>query len=222
MKELKRLCGKLEKTGKDEAVRVALEALLLAPDDVDLQINVLGAAHQANWLSNRKKVFWRVFSIDSERWVSHCVARITATGNDANALCALLNSDVLTVATAVQEYSPHLALVWDVNGADFCGIGLAHHQGDQFSCYFYVGWKPRHDTVHRLDFIPRIEAPLGRGDQRLDTIVGSCAAPDGFWAELPYGFGYGAGRREFATPFTYLKPHGYTDTVRRRLGYEIQ
>ena len=221
MEELKKLCGRLEKTGKDEAVRMALEALLLAPDDVDLQINVLGAAHRVNWLPNRKAVFWKAFVTESEQWVSRCVARIATIDSDVNALCALLNSDVLAVATTVQAYSPDLALVWDVNGADFCGIGLAQHQGDQFSHYFYIGWKPGHDTVHRLDFIPCIVAPLEKGDQRLDSIVGECVVSDGFWAELPYGFGYWSGRREFAAPVTYLKPYGYTEMLRYRLGYEI-
>ena len=219
MEGLKKLRDRLVKTGKDESVRVALETLLLAPDDVDLQIDVLGVAHRASWLPNRKAAFWKAFPIESEEWVGRCVARVTAVDSDVDALCALLNSDVLAVATTVRAYSPDLVVVWDRNGAEFCGVGLAHHLGDQFSRYFYIGWKPGHDTVQRLDFIPQIEAPPGRVDQWLDNIVGQCAVSGGFWAELPYGFGYWADRREFATSATGLEPYGFTETVRHRLGY---
>lgn len=106
MEELVKLRDKLVKSGKDEAVRMALEALLIVPDDLDLQIDVLGIAHRANWLPNRKRVFLRTFPINSEQWVSRCITRVLAKESDANALCALLNCEVRAVALVIQTHSP--------------------------------------------------------------------------------------------------------------------
>ena len=220
MEELVKLCNKLVKSGKDQAVRVALETLLLAPSDLDLQIDVLGVAHWTNWLPNRKKVFWRAFPINSEQWVNRCITRILTKDGDVNALCALLNSEVLAVAPIVQSHSPHLVTVWDVKGAEFCGIGLANYSKDQFDRYFYIGWKVGHITICRLDFMPRILTPPGRGVQRLDHIMGQCEMLGGLWAELPYGFGYWYGQRKFAAPYADMEPQGFTEFVQNQLGYQ--
>jgi hypothetical protein len=220
MKELEKLYSKLVKTGKDEPVKAALNRLLQAPNDVDCQIDVVGIAHQSNWLPNRKKALWNVFPIDGKQWINRCVTRVTATSNDLNALCALLNSNVEAVAKIVQTHSPDLVSVWDVNGAKFCGVGLANHQGNQFEQYYYIGWKPGFDTVWRLEFIPYIEAPLAQETQRLDQINGRCETAKGCWAELPYGYGYQTSRQEFATPSANAKPYGYTRNIILHLGYK--
>ena len=220
MEKLKKLCRKLEAAGKDASVRAALEALLAAPDDLDLQIDVLGAAHQANWLPNQRRVFWQDFPINTERWVSLCVERVIKAANDYNALYALRNTNTLLAARAIQAYSPDLVLVWDVNGAEACGIGLARHQDHLFKHYFYIGWQPTKDTLKRIEYIPDIEPPLGYECSRLDEIPDECKTTGGFWAELPYGFGHWEDRRVFSHPAAHLKPYGSTDTLRRQLGYQ--
>ncbi len=219
MKKLTQLRDKLVRSGKDEDVRVALETLLLVPNNLDFQIDVLGTAHQANWLPKRKEVFWRAFPINSEQWITRCITRVLAGENDANALCALLNCEVLAVAPIVQTHSPHLVSVWDVNGSQSCGLDLAYYVDDQFDRYFYVGWKINCNVINRLDYIPRIEAPPGRGFQRLDKIIGQCEMLGSLWAELPHGFGCWSGLREFASPCADLEPQGCTETVRSCLGY---
>ena len=218
MEELQRLRARLQSTGKDASVQAALEALLAAPDDLDLQIDVLGAAHQASWLPNQKRVLWRSFPINTEHWVSRCVERIIEAANDFNALSALLNTNTLLAAQAIQAYSPDLVQVWDVNGAEACGIGLACHQDHLFKRYFYIGWHPNKDTLRRIDFISDIELSSGYKGSRLDEIPDECKTTGGIWAELPYGFGYWEGYRMFSYLPT-LKPYGFTDALRRQLGY---
>ncbi|MGI4790732.1 MAG: hypothetical protein ACRYFS_18025 [Janthinobacterium lividum] len=222
MEPLKKLRDKLVSNGKDESIRVALDALLLSPDDIDLQIDVLGVSHQANWLPNRKKVFWQAFPIDSEPWIARCVTRIIETAKDTNALYALLNTNVVAVAKIVQLFSPDLVSVWDVNGAPSCGIGLADRRENSFDRYFYIAWKPVHDSICRLEFISHIEAPQDQHRDELDRISGPRETVGGIWAELPYGFDYWIGRREFTVFSAYIKPHGFSETVRRQLGYESE
>ncbi len=217
MEDPKKLRARLEAAGKDASVLAALEALLAAPDDLDLQIDVLGVSHQANWLPNRKQVLWRSFPVHTEQWVSRCVKRVIEAANDFNALYALLNTNTLLAAQAIQAYSPDLVLVWDVNGAEVCGIGLARHQGHLFKHYFYIGWLPNEDTVRGIEFISCIETPIDCQGSRLDEIPDKCKTTGGFWAALPYGFGYSEGHRRFSSLPT-LKPHGFTDTLRRQLG----
>ncbi len=190
------------------------------PDSLDLQIDVIGAAHQANWLPNRKRVLWRSFPVHTEQWVSRCVERVIEATYDFNALYALLNTNMLLAAQTIQAYSPDLVLVWDVNGAEACGIGLARHQNHVFNRYFYIGWHPNKDTLSRIDFISHINPPPDYKDSRLDEIPDECKMTGGFWAELPYGFGYWEGYRMFSYPPISLKPYGFTDTLRHQLGYE--
>ena len=220
MEDLKKLHARLEPAGKDASVRAALDALLAAPDDLDLQIDVVGAAHQANWLPNRKRVLWRSFPVHTEQWVSRCLKRVIGATYDFNALYALLNANTLLAARAIQAYSPDLVQVWDVNGAEACGIGLASYQGRLFKRYFYIGWHPNKDTLRRIEYISCIEAPLDCQSSRLDEIPDKCKTTGGFWASLPYGFGYSEVHRRFSSLPTYLKPYGFTDTLRRQLGYQ--
>jgi hypothetical protein len=150
MEKIKQLYKKLSHSGKDELVKQALEALLMSPDDLDLQINVIGAAHRENWLRNRKRVLWDTFPITSQEWAKQCITRVTAH-QDADALFALLNADPLCVLQEIQERSPDLVSVWDVNGASYCGLGLAHRVENRLDHYFYVGWKPGGEATMRLD-----------------------------------------------------------------------
>jgi len=219
MKELEKLHSKLVKAGKDEPVQTALHTLLHAPENLDYQIDVVGAAHQCNWLPNRKKALWNVFPVNSVEWIDRCIARSVATGDDLNALCALLNSSALTVSKIIQTHSSDLVNVWDVNGAEFCGIGLAHHQGSHFDRYYYIGWKPGHDTIWRLEFISHVEAPSGQNTQRLNQLKGRCKITKGCWAELPYGFGYRTNYHEFTDSYAGIKPYGYTKDIMLHLGY---
>ena len=222
MEDLKKLHARLEATGKDASVLAALEALLAAPDDLDSQINVLGASHQANWLPNRKRILWRSFPVHTEQWVSRCVKRVIGAAHDFNALYALLNANTLLVAQAIQAYSPDLVLVWDVNGAEACGIGLARYQDHLFKHYFYIGWHPGEDTLRRIDFISDIEPPSHHKGSRLDEVPDKCKMTNGFWAELPYGFGDWEGYRMFSYLPIHREPYGFTDMLRRQLGYESE
>ena len=222
MKELENLCARLAKTRENEPVRLALEAVLLSPDALDLQINALGLAHQANWLPNRKRVLWQAFAVGGEPWADRCVTRILAPGGDASAVCALLNAPALVALKRIRACSPDLVAVWDVNGAPSCGLGLARHGADRFDHYFYVGWEPGQETVQRLEYIPSIQPPPGQEAQPLHRINGPCRVTGGCWAELPYAFGYWTGYRDFAGSASTgdLEPHGFTASLRRQLGYD--
>lgn len=221
MKELEQLHARLTRTGKDEPVRLALEAVLLSPDALDLQINVLGLAHRAAWLPNRRRVLWRTFAVHSEQWADRCVTRIIAPASDLNAVCALLNAPTLIVLKRVRACSPDLVMIWDVNGANSCGLGLAGHDHDWFDHFFYVGWKPGQETLHRLEYIPSIQPPPGQEAQTLDRISGQCRVTGGSWAELPYGFGFWADYRDFAPSASTrdLEPYGFTASLQYELGY---
>ncbi len=220
---LKRLHEQLEHSGKDLAVLDAVTALLRSPDDIDLQIDTIGCAHLENWLPNRKRVFWDAFDIRSEAWASRCVNRIVQRKGDKYAACALLKSDALFTLREVERHSPSFVMVWDVHGAEFCGIGLARHQKAELSSYFYVGWKPDETeaTVARVDYIEHIELPLGSMEYRLNQIKGMCRIKNAFWAELPYRSGYEkSALRSFEVLEYYRQPYGVTKTMQQQLGLD--
>ena len=218
MEKTKKLYQKLSRSGKDELVRQALEDLITAPDDLDCQINVLGAAHRQNWLPNRKRAFWETFPVTSQEWAHRCITRIIGY-EDTDALCALLSANPLIILQEVQRHSPDLVLVWDVNGASYCGLGLAARVGSRFDHYFYVGWKPGGEATVRLDYIQSVQLPVGQEVDRVDTFAGICQLRAGCWAELPYGFGTWTGQHSFGLDVSYQHYHGYTEGMRRQLGY---
>ena len=219
MEKIKKLYQKLSQNGKDELVREALEDLIKTPNDLDRQINVLGAAHRQNWLPNRKRAFWETFPVTSQEWAKQCVTRVIGH-EDTDALYALLSANPLRILQEVQQHSPDLVRVWDVNGASYCGLGLAARVGNGFNHYFYVGWESDGEVTIRLEYVQSIQSSVGQEVDHLDTDGVLCQPRTGYWAELPYGFGTSAGQHSFGLDVLYQHHYGYTEGIRRQLGYE--
>jgi hypothetical protein len=229
MEQLKDLQKRLQHNRKDSQILKAMEKLQVSPNNLDLQIDVVGLAHLERVITKQKTILWESFDIKSPIWIQSCVKRIITNNGDPIAACALLNSDVLSVLQEIKIYSPKLVIIWDTKGReeyDCCGIGLASYQKGIFSWYFYIAWRcnPEQTTVARIDYAQKIIAPNNSSESNLSCITGECLLQNWFWAELPRDFNhYDQSQHSFYYDQPYFRnPYGHTDQIIKILGLKLK
>jgi hypothetical protein len=218
-----RLKKSLEKSGKDQNALAIILQLLDDPENIDLQIDLLGTVHLANWLPNRKRALWDTFDISADNWIKANLSRIYGKHGDHHAVCALLNCPIMLILTGVKALSPVLATVWDVPGAKACGLGLVKRDAG-FKDYFYTGWKtsPDGNTAVIIEYVKEIipaQQPSSRTDSLLD---GPCELIECLAAELPYGHhSCRRTKRSFGSDESHEGlPQEHTRKARILLGFE--
>ncbi|MBL0386936.1 hypothetical protein JJB07_09745 [Tumebacillus sp. ITR2] len=211
MDKLTQLHKRLHKNNKHIPVQHALVKLFEDPNNVDLQIDLLGVAHLHHWLPNQKRVTWESLdSFGTIAWIERCVSRIVKNQGRKFALFALLKCDVLLVANEIQKYSPQPVLLWDPKGGETSGIGMATYEDCVYENYFYLGWKQKAEewNVIHMTFMERIETDSPPDHIRLDLNESVCQVTNFLYGELPYRHGEDPHREKvfyvphFRTPLT--------------------
>ena len=177
---------KLQKRLKDKVddrpIYDAIEQLIKLPDDIDNRINLLGLSHKMHWLPNRKRALWNALDNGSDGWIQRCIERIHKAEEGDLALFSLLNSNAIRVLQFIKVYSSDIVQVWDMKGAESCGIGLAAIGPTSFLHYFYIGWKVNDPAykICRIDYAQEITNHLGKS-----YLYGNSSLTNWAWAELP-------------------------------------
>lgn len=114
----KRLVALVAKAAEEEswAVELCAARALEAPYDLDAQINLVGALHEAGNLKNVLKPYWETWRTDPQAWAKRCVDRLRKDrDHDGWAVAALLGVPAADVASvmAASEYEIVTAQRWD-------------------------------------------------------------------------------------------------------------
>jgi hypothetical protein len=72
----------------------AAQQALAQESNLDFQINVVGALHEAGSLRNRMEPYWQVWRKDESAWTRRCVERLQSSDRDYWAVAALLGVDI--------------------------------------------------------------------------------------------------------------------------------
>ncbi|MFS3929256.1 hypothetical protein ACL9SP_11400 [Priestia flexa] len=189
MKKLQALQEQLKKKEKYPNVVKQLNELSEDEQNIDLQINLIGETHVANWLPKQKTVIWNSFSqFNSSFWIKSCIDRIVQDVADDFAVYALLKCDVEPVLTKLKAMCYQVVLIWDTKGAETQGVGLAKVDKSGYHDYFYIGWNTGEPFISRIDYIKEIICRNNLMTDRLDLIDDKCAIKNWVWSELPYGY----------------------------------
>ncbi len=171
------------------AVAAAADHLSRALDDVDRQIDLVGALHEVGSLKNTLRPYWTEFLAHEPPWIERCVARLRGSAHAYWAVAALLGSPaarVVAAATgaglwvfAVRQYER-----WDeppVRVASLC----AKREEQLLSPLLEVGW----DTVtEQVVDVARARAVWLRESAEVSgSLVGEGSAHCFLRATLPHG-----------------------------------
>lgn len=98
-KDTKRLADLHTKATADGQwpLAAAAHAILADESNLDLQINVVGALHEAGSLRNRIEPFWKMWRTDAAAWAARCVERQRKGDRDYWSVAALLGLDIRAV-----------------------------------------------------------------------------------------------------------------------------
>lgn len=76
---------------RDQFPLAAATSHLLADiDDINRQINLVGALHEVGYLQNSLSTYWKVFRTNELVWIERCLSRLVVNDYDYWALAALL------------------------------------------------------------------------------------------------------------------------------------
>jgi hypothetical protein len=102
---IKSKLAKLEEQSSSKgqfALAASANYLLADIDDIDRQINLIGALHELGYLQNSLAPYWKEFRTDESAWVERCLSRLLTSDHDYWAVASLLGcSGPLTVKAAV-------------------------------------------------------------------------------------------------------------------------
>ncbi len=192
----------------EQTLHVSLTRYVSAPENVDVQIDLLGAMHQAMWLSNQTNGYLEEFTSSVDDRIERALFRLLHSAYDDRALRLLSYHSIKELAPHITAALPHRVFAQLEDSTYTIGFCL-NRSGGAFTNYFELQCEPSGEVV-RLHYAKALinGEPDSVNDQYYSNpdaglIYGTCLTSRYMSAGQPYGYWYDyESKREFADEAT--------------------